>query len=74
MVLLHEIATFVGLEFVMRPERVVEGEVTMFIAFGILGIEESCHISNHIDAQFAVEVALALVEGSNSDTDFDTHK
>jgi hypothetical protein len=73
MLVLHKVATFIWFEFVVRPEGVVEGKVPMLAALWILGIEESCHISNHIDAKLTVEITLALVEGPDSDPDFDTH-
>lgn len=55
----------------MRPERVVEGEVSEL--FGIVRVEKSGCISDHVDAQFAVKVLLSLVEGPNPHTHFDTH-
>jgi hypothetical protein len=73
MLVLHKVATFIGFELIVRPEGVVEGKVSMLVALWVLGVEEACHISDHIDAKLAVEVTLALVEGSDSDTDFDTH-
>ena len=71
---IHKVTPFICLELIMRPEGVVEGEVTMLTVFRIVCIKESGHGSLHIDAEPTVEVGLSLIEGSNSNSYFHTHK
>lgn len=45
----------------------------MFVALRVLRVEESRHISNHIDTKLAIEITFSLVERSYSYTYFNTH-
>jgi hypothetical protein len=69
----HEVAALVGLELVMRPEGVIEGEVTVFAVLEVLGVEQLGHVADHVHAQLAAQVRLTLVEGTHPHSNFYTH-
>lgn len=57
----------------MRPEGIIEGIISVFSVLWVFGIEEASHVSNHLDAEFAVEVDFSLVEGTHPHSYLDTH-
>lgn len=59
-----EVAGLVDHELVVRPERVVEGEVAML--FGSVGVEQPRHVAHHVHAQPAVQRLLALVKRTDT--------
>ena len=56
----------------MGPERIIESEVPM-LGIGVLWVIKTRHVTSHIDAQSAVQGSLPLIEGSDSDSNLDTH-
>ena len=45
---LHEVSIFIGIELIMRPERIVKSKITML--FNIIGVEKASHVTDHIHA------------------------
>lgn len=69
----HEEALLVDLELVVGPEGVVEGEIAVLGALGIVGIVELGHVADHVHAQLAAQVRLPLVERTHPHSHFHTH-
>jgi hypothetical protein len=59
----------ISFERIMTPETVVECEDSVLSR----GIKNGGGGSIHLDAAFGIAIHLPLVEGPNSDSDFDTH-
>jgi len=57
----------------MRPEGIIESEVTDLSAFGVLCVVESSHVADHVYTEFAVQIGLSLVERPYSHSNFYTH-
>lgn len=70
---IHEVAFLIDLELVVGPEGIVEGIVAVLAVLGVLGVVEASHVADHIHAQLAVEVGLALVEGPHPHSHLYTH-
>lgn len=68
---LHEISLLVRSELIMRPKTIVKSEVPILLR--ILKIKKLGRVAKHIDAELAVEFHFSSIEGSDSDTDLDTH-
>jgi hypothetical protein len=69
---IHKIAVLISREGIMGPERVVESVITrMFIR--VLGIEETSHISDHVNAELAIESRFALIKWTHSHSYFYAH-
>lgn len=68
---LLKIAVLGYAELIVRPERVVEGEVP--VLFGVIQVQEPRCVALHLHAQPAIQLHLAVVEGADAHAHFDTH-
>jgi hypothetical protein len=68
---LHKVASLILTKFVVRPEGIVECEIPKFLF--VIFIVKTSGRSDHINTKFAIKGDFSLIEGPDSDTDFNTH-
>lgn len=68
----YEQAILLLLESIMRPEAIVEGEEMLLFIFASTLVYDG-GVVFHLDARNTSEKLLSLIEGTNSNGDFDTH-
>jgi hypothetical protein len=69
---LLKVAVLIYGELIMGPERIIKSKVAVLF-IGVVGVIEPCQIAHHVNAKFAVERILSLIEGTHSHSYLHTH-